>query len=325
METSQHLSNQSETFEQSSTITMGKHARKHKWSRYNNTTFYLFILPWIFGFVALTIAPMTYAMLVSFTDFAGFGNWHWIGVANYQAALRDPDTWLSLRHTLVYMIIIVPASIAGGLGLALLVNRPIRGMNIFRAVLYLPSIIPIVAGTLIWRTILNHDTGPMNAIVERLTGGHDVNWFSDTNILISIIILILWGIGGGMVISLAGLQGIPQELVEATQIDGANMWQSFRSVTLPLLSPILFFQMVLGVIGALQVLVQPILLDGSSLYNSSRNDFFYMIDVYTQFFYNYRYGYGAALLWILFAFILMVTLLVFRSSSFWVYYEVDHS
>ena len=298
-------------------------ARRRKWSRYSSRTFYLFVSPWVLGFFGLTIGPMVYALLVSFTDFSGFGSWHWVGLANYLAAFHDSDVWLSLQHTLLYMLIIVPTSIVGGLGLALLVNRPMRSIGLFRALLYLPSIVPIVAATIIWKTILNHDTGPLNAIIDFFPGGHDVNWFGDTTILASVVILVLWGIGSGMIISLAGLQGIPQELREAAQLDGASAWHSLLSVTLPLLSPVLFFEMVLGVIGALQVLVQPLLLDGTALQNSSRSDYFYMVNVYLQFFSYYRYGYGAALLWILFALIVLFTLLVFRSSSFWVYYEVE--
>ncbi len=304
-------------------------ARRRPWSRYSSTTFYLFIAPWLVGFVALTILPMVFALLVSFTNYDGISRWRWVGVSNYVELIGDPNTWFSISRTLLYVVLAVPLSIAGGLGLALLVNMRVRFVGFFRTIFYLPTVVPVVAGALTFRLLFDNDNGPVDALIA-LFHGPSILWLGDPLALLPLLLLVLWGMGGGMVLSLAGLQGIPQELKEAAIVDGASAWYSFRSVTLPLLSPILFFQVVTGVIAALQVLVQPLLLtnsnagqDSSGLAQVPRANYLYMVNVFAQFFQNERFGYGAALLWVLFACILLLTIVLFRTSSLWVYYEVD--
>ena len=302
--------------------------RPRRWQRYNNRTFYLFVSPWLIGFLVLTVGPLLYALAVSFTNFDGIsGRWHWVGLSNYVTLFHDPDTWYSLIRTVLYTGISVPLSIAGGLGLALLLNQKIRAVGFFRAIFYLPSVVPIVATTVAWKLMFDRDAGPINGVIERI-GGHGLTWLVDPYAFLVLIVLVLWGLGGGMVISLAGLQGVPSELTEAAQVDGANGWQAFRSVTLPLLTPVLFFQIVTGVIFSLQTLVQPLLLAsgvvGTNLpVDVPRGNFLYLVNVYAQFFFNERYGYGSALLWVLFAILITLTLLIFRSSALWVYYEVE--
>jgi multiple sugar transport system permease protein len=180
-----------------------------------------------------------------------------------------------------------------------------------------------------WKLIFDRDAGALNAILERV-GIPVVTWLVDPTAFYALIILVLWGLGGGMMISLAGLQGIPGELLDAAKVDGSNAWQAFRHVTLPLLSPVLFFQVVTNVIFALQTFVQPLLLAQSGVATQTipvtaipRSNLLYVVNVFQQFFGNQRFGYGAALLWVLFLVILLITLLVLRTSSFWVYYEVD--
>lgn len=300
--------------------------RTRTWKRYSSRTFYLFISPWLLGFVGLTVAPFVYAFLMSFSSYDGISIWRWVGLKNYLDILHDPDALYSMGRTVLYMVITVPLSIGIGLGLALLLNRQMRGIGIFRTIFYLPAVVPIVASAIIWRAVFDRDTGVLNAIVEFLKGP-SITWLLDPTAFYAMIIMVLWGVGGSMIISLAGLQGIPNELKEASRVDGANGWQTFRSVTLPLLSPILFFEVVLGVIGSLQTLIQPLLLVESSTVSQSylipRGNYLYMVHVYEQFLYYQRFGYGSALLWVLFVFILLITLLVFRTSLFWVYYEVD--
>jgi len=308
----------------------GQHVQRHKgWSRYNSRTFYLFVSPWLVSFLALTLLPLLYALVVSLTDFDGISpRWHWIGLANYAELLQNADTWFSLSRTLLYTLITVPISVAGGLGLALLLNQRLKAVGFFRTVFYLPSVVPVVASAIMWKLMFDRDAGAINAIIERL-GIPIVTWLVDPMVFYALIIMVLWGLGGGMIISLAGLQGIPGELQEAAVVDGANSWQTFWRITLPLLSPILFFQVITGVIYALQTLIQPLLLAQSSQSASStiaavpRSNYLYMVNVFQQFFYNQRFGYGSAMLWVLFVIILAITLLVFRSSTFWVYYEVD--
>ncbi len=296
------------------------------WTRYRGRTFYAFLSPWLFGFFGLMLLPLVYALVISFTNFAGVGHWHWLGLGNYSEALRDPDVLYSLGRTLLYTLLIVPLGVAGGLGLAVLVNGQMPAVGVFRALFYLPAIVPITAGALIWKVLFDRNTGAVNAIVEAF---HlpPVTWLSDPYAFLVMVTLVLWGIGGGMVISLAGLQGIPAELHEAAAVDGSPAVQTFFRITLPLLSPVLFFQVITGVIGALQTLVQPLLLttaNGAVAASSvPHGNELYMVNVYAQFVVNQRLGYGSALLWILFAIVLAITLLVFRSSAFWVYYEIE--
>ncbi len=310
------------------TLDTPRPTRVHRsWSRYSSRTFYLFIAPWfLLGFLGLTVLPLAYAFGVSFTNFDGMSlHWHWIGLDNYNELIGDPDTWYSLGRTLLYSAISVPFSVAGGLGLALLLNRRIRAVGLFRTIFYVPSVVPVVATAVMWKIMFDRDAGIVNALIEAV-GGSAITWLVDPTAFTVLLIMVLWGLGGGMVIFLAGLQGIPMELREAAAVDGANAVQTFRAVTLPLLTPVILFQIVTGVIAALQTLVQPLLLSAGSTGGAitvPRSNFLYMVDVYQQFFANQRFGYGAALLWVLFALILLLTLVVLRSSTWWVYYEVS--
>src|SRR5579859_51202 len=297
------------------------------WSRYSSRTFYLFVAPWVIGFMTLTALPLAYALMISFTDWDGISTrWHWVGLDNYAQLLQNADTWYSLGRTLLYTGIAVPLSIAGGLGLALLLNQRLKAVGFFRTIFYVPSIVPVVATAIMWKLIFDRDAGVLNAFLQRL-GLPALTWLVDPTAFYALIVLTLWGLGGGMVIMLAGLQGIPTELNEAAVVDGANRWQAFRSITLPMLSPVIFFQVVTGVIASLQVLVQPLLLSEtntiSQAVNVPRSNFVYMVNVYEQFFVNQRFGYGSAMLWVFFVVIMATTVLVLRSGSFWVYYEVD--
>jgi multiple sugar transport system permease protein len=301
--------------------------RRKGWSRYNPRTFYLFVSPWIIGATLFTLFPMVYAMLVSFTNFDGFSShWHWIGVANYQELLTTSDTWYSLGQTLLFGVISVVLSVTLGLGLALLLNQRLRGVGLFRTIFYVPSIVPLVASAIMWRLMFDRDAGALNAILE-FAHIPVLTWLVDPTVFYALIIMTLWGLGGGMIITLAGLQGVPIELQEAARIDGANKWEIFRFVILPQISPVLFFQVITGTIAALQTLIQPLLLAESNNNMTGTNvphgTYLYMVNVYSQFFDHQRFGFGSAMLWLLFLIILGVTLLIFRSSSFWVYYEVD--
>jgi multiple sugar transport system permease protein len=303
-------------------------ARRRSWSRYSSRTFYLFISPWlVLGFIALTVMPLAYGLGVSFTNYDGMSpRWHWIGLSNYSELFGDPDTWWSLGRTLLYMGITVPLGVIGGLALALLLNQKIRNVGFFRTIFYVPAVVPVVATAVMWKIMFDRDAGIINAIYEAL-GGSAITWLVDPTAFTALIVMVLWGLGGGMVIFLAGLQGVPTELREAAAVDGANPFQAFRAVTLPLLTPVIFFQVVTGVIYSLQTLVQPLLLAVSSGAvgpdSVPRSNYLYMVNVYAQVFSNGRLGYGAALLWVLFAVILALTLIVFRSSTLWVYYEVE--
>ncbi len=306
--------------------------RGRRWSRYSSRTFYLFVSPWIVGFILFTIIPMIYAFAVSLTNFNGIsGRWRIVGWSNYQDLFSDPDVSSSLIQTLIYMVIIVPATVALGMGLALLLNWRVRGIMLFRTIFYLPSVVPVVAAAITFKLLFDRNSGLANALFIDL-GGTALSWLLDPYAFWVLVFLVLWGVGGGMVIFLAGLQGIPQELLEAASVDGAGPVRKFVSITLPLLTPVIFFQVIIGGIGALQTLVQPLLLTaGTALGGGAgltpdptiQGTYLYMVNVYEQFFVNLRYGYGSALLWVLFAVILAITLIVVRTGALWVYYDVD--
>lgn len=300
---------------------------QRSWSRYSSKTFYLFISPWLIGFLLLTAAPLIFAFLVSLTNFDGSSpRWHWVKFANYTELLHDPDTWSSLGRTLFYTAIVVPISVAGGLGLAVLLNRRLRAVGLFRTIFFLPSVVPVVAMAIMWKLVFNRDAGLLNALSAKV-GIDAITWLVDPAAFYALIIMTLWGLGGGMVIMLAALQSVPAELEEAATVDGAGRWQVFRHVTVPTISPVIYFQVVTGVITSLQILVQPLLLaETNSISNVGKvpeSTHLYMVQVYQEFFLSNRFGYGSAMLWVFFAVILVITLVVQRSSRLWVHYQVD--
>ena len=298
------------------------------WRRYRARTFYLFALPWILGFLLLTLAPVLYAFGMSLTNYDGASPiWRFVGLRNYiEIFTGSPVLWQSLVRTLAFAPIVVPLSVAGGLFLAILVNHRIRARGVFRAIFFLPSVVPIVATAIMWRLIFNRDAGLWNGILQ-LFGGTKQTWLADPFAFYALIVMTLWGLGGGMIISLAALQDVPSELEEAARIDGAGPWRILRSITIPLISPVLYFQVVTGVIAALQILVQPLLLVESNRIVSSsmvpRSSTLYMVQVYNEYFINHRFGFGSAMLWVFFIVILALTLIIQRSSRRFVFYQVD--
>jgi multiple sugar transport system permease protein len=302
--------------------------RRHKsWSRYSNRTFYLFVSPWLLGFVLLTAAPLIYAFAMSLTNFDGSSpRWRWIGARNYVDLLQDTDAQASLARTLIYTAIAAPLSVACALGLAVLLNRRLKAVGLFRTIFFIPSVVPVVAVAIMWKLILNRDAGILNAAIEKI-GIPAITWLVDPTAFYALIILTLWGLGGGMVIMLAALQGVPPELEEAAVVDGASRWRVFRHVTVPMISPVIFFQVVTGVITAFQMIIQPLLLSEApnvgDIGKVPQSTHLYMVQVYQEFFYRNRFGYGSAMLWVFFVIILGITLLVQRSSRMWVHYEVD--
>lgn len=298
-----------------------------KWTRYPKKAFYAFVAPWAIGFVLLTAAPMVYGFLVSLTNFDGSSPlWRWVGFQNYVELFSDGDAWAALLRTVLFTIIIVPLSVAGSLGLAVVINRRLRAVGLWRTVFFLPSVVPVVAMAIMWKLVFNKDAGIVNAILG-VVGIPPVSWLIDPTAFYALIVLMLWGVGGGMIIMLAALQGVPVELEEAARVDGASRWTVFRHVTVPMISPVIFFAVITGVIGSLQILVQPLLLTSASgiaaagsVPDSNR---FYLVQVYQEFFVYNRFGYGSAMLWVFFIVILALTVALMRVSRSWIYYEVD--
>jgi multiple sugar transport system permease protein len=298
-----------------------------KWSRYPKKAFYAFVGPWIAGFALLTAAPMIYGFLVSLTNFDGSSpNYRWIGFRNYVELFSDADAWSALLRTLAFAAIVVPLSIAGSLGLATIINRRLRALGLWRTVFFLPSVVPVVAMAIMWKLVFNRDSGILNAILGTV-GIEPIAWLVNPMAFYALVILMLWGVGGGMIIMLAALQGVPVELEEAATIDGASRWSVFRHITIPMISPVLYFQVITGVIAALQILVQPLLLTPASgiagVANVPESNKLYMVQVYEEFFLSNRFGYGSAMLWVFFLIILGLTVILVRSSRSWVHYEVD--
>jgi len=298
-----------------------------KWTRYPKRTFYAFTGPWAIGFVLLTALPLVYGFLVSLTNFDGSSTrWKWVGPRNYIELLGDSDAWAALVRTLAFTVIVVPLSVAGSLGLAVIINRRLRAVGVWRTVFFLPSVVPVVAMAIMWKLVFNQDAGILNYLLG-LVGIEPIAWLVDPTVFWALVVVMLWGLGAGMVIMLAGLQGVPVELEEAATVDGAGKWAAFRYVTVPMISPIIFFQGITGVIFALQVLVQPLLLTNATGLAAAgavpKSNRFYMVEVYQQFFLNNRFGYGSAMLWVYFLIILAVTLVLLRTTRSFVYYEVD--
>nr|WP_272954854.1 sugar ABC transporter permease [Kribbella shirazensis] len=237
---------------------------------------------------------------------------------------RDPLTLSSLGKTGLFALVTVPLSILAGLLLAVMLNQPIRGRGLLRGLIYLPAVVPPVGAALTFRLIFDRDAGAANGILSGL-GGSPITWLVDPNVRYVLYALVLWGCGGAMIISLAGLQDIPRELLEAAQVDGASYWQTFTRITVPLLSPVILFQVITGVIGSLQSFA-PLLLSSGSLSGAGavpQGNYMYMIHVFAQYFSASRFGYASAMLWLLFAVILLVTLVIIKVSARTVFYTVE--
>lgn len=280
---------------------------------------YLFLLPWIIGFLVFTAGPMLTSFWLSFHK-GDFVELEYVGLENYRRLFtEDPLFWKSLQVTIVYALVSVPLGIMGSLGLAMLLNTKVKGIPLFRTLFYLPSLVPAVATAVLWQWLFNTDNGLLNQILG-VFGFVGPQWLQDEQwTLPGFIIMSLWGIGGGrMVIFLAGLQGIPDSYKEAAMLDGANPAMVFRHVTLPLLSPVVFFNVVLGIIGTFQYFTQAYVMTGGGPNNAS---LFYALNLFRNAFEYFKIGKASAMAWVLFAVLLIITAIQFGMSKRWVHYE----
>jgi multiple sugar transport system permease protein len=282
-------------------------------------TGYAFISPWLIGLLAFTLFPILMVFFLGFTRYGVFDTPQWVGLANYGRIFTDDRLFrISLLNTLYYVGISVPLHITVGFLLALGLNAKIRGVTVFRTLFYVPSIVPQVAGVLLFVWLFQPQIGLVNWMLD-LVGLRGPNWLGRPEwAKPAIIIMSLWGVGGGLIIYLAGLQSIPQHLYEAAQIDGANEWSQFWAVTVPMMTPTIFFNLVMGMINSFQVFTTAYIATGGGPMNAT---LFYMLYLYNSGFQDFKMGYASALAWILFALVLLLTLLIFRSSASWVYYE----
>jgi multiple sugar transport system permease protein len=283
---------------------------------------YLFISPWIIGFFIFTVGPMLASLYFSATEYNVIDPPEWVGLANYNRLfLNDPLFWHSLKVTLNYALMALPLGLLIGFFLAILLNQKIPGVNLWRTVYFLPSVVAGVAVTLLWIRIFNTRIGILNPFLEKVFGIKGPGWLQDPDwALPALVIMGLWGVGGSMIIYLAGLQGIPTTLYEAATLDGANTWQRFQNVTLPMMTPVIFYNLVLGMIGSFQYFTEAYVASGGEG-GPVRSTLVYNLYLYQNAFKFFDMGYASALAWILFLIVLTLTVLVFRSSDFWVFYE----
>ncbi|MCC6456250.1 MAG: sugar ABC transporter permease [Caldilineaceae bacterium] len=288
--------------------------------------FYAMISPWLIGFLLLGVIPLVVGLLASFTNYDGLNvnAFKWIGTRNYSRVFQDSEAIYAFRRTLLWSALNVPIWLALSFTLALILNQSIRARGFFRTLFYLPSIIPAVGAVWAWRLLLDPNNGVVNAIISIFRPGTAILWTTDYALQSLTMIAVWQGAGVGMVIFLAGLQGIPRELEEAAFLDGASTLQSFRFITIPLMTPVIFFQLVLAIIGSLQQFALPMLLAGGRMGSvPPRDAYFFVVHVMRQIFTFSRFGYGLALLWLLFIIVVVLTIVVFWSSRYWVHYEVE--
>jgi multiple sugar transport system permease protein len=285
--------------------------------RQETLAFYISISPWLIGFIFLTIGPMLLSLYASFTEWDLLSPPVWVGGENYLRLLDDPSFHQALKVTVVYTLVYVPFDLVGGLLLALLVRARLRGIRMFRTIFYLPTVFSGVAFVVVWMWMLNPRGGLINLFLAEL-GIQGPRWLLNPHLALgSLVLMSFWGWGRSMVIFLAGLLSIPGEIYEAAAIDGANSWKQFWRITIPLLTPTIFFNLVLSIIMTFQTFTSAfIATDGGPLDST----LFLVLYIYRQAFQFFNMGYAASLAWVLFAIILIFTLILFRSQRFWVFY-----
>jgi multiple sugar transport system permease protein len=279
----------------------------------------LFVLPWLLSLLIFTTYPVLAAFYLSLTDYNVVQPPTWVGLQNYHTMLTaDPAFWISVKNTAFYTLLAVPLGLAGSLVLALLLNLRVRGLAVYRTLVYLPALTPPVVSTIIFIGMFDPEGGPINAILQQV-GLPALGWLNDpTWAKPALIMMSLWGLGAGALIFLAGLQEIPQALLEAAAIDGAGPWLRFRHITLPLLTPVILFNLVVGVIGAFHVFT-PALVSGGTTGKPLESTLMLMVHIYRNAFRYFAMGYASALAVVLFLAVLMVTWAIFRSAQVWLY------
>ena len=283
-----------------------------------NVWFFVFISPWIIGFLIFTAGPMLASIALSFMRWELLLPPEFVGMSNWTHMFQDPLFWQALKVTTIFTIFNVPVTLTGAFLLAMLMNSRVRGITVFRTVYYLPSLVSGVAVAMLWTWLLNPKFGLINWGLS-LIGIQGPAWiYSTTWVLPSFILMNLWGVGATMVIYLAGLQGIPTSLYEAAEIDGAGWWRKLRNITIPMVSPVIFFNLIIGMINSFQVFTQAYVMTAGGPGNAS---LFYVLYLYRNAFQYLQMGYASALAWILFVIIAFFTYLVFRTSRDRVFYE----
>ncbi|MDA1388101.1 carbohydrate ABC transporter permease [Glycomyces lechevalierae] len=289
-------------------------------SRKEALYFWLFISPWLIGFVGFLLGPMIASVYISLTEWDSFTPPEWVGLQNYTEALtEDPVFWKALWNTFYYAAVSVPLGLVIGVWLANLLNKRVRGRKLFRTFIYLPTLVPLVATAMVFKMVLA-PSGPLNDLLGWF-GIDGPNWLIDESwVKPALIVLSAWGAGGATVLLLSAMNGIPRELYEAAEIDGASPWRQFWSVTFPQITPVIFFNLIMGLIGAFQIFSQVYILTAGGPNNASKTMVPLLFDEAFKF---YHFGYASAVAWLLFIVIMAFTLIAFRTSRKWVFYETE--
>jgi multiple sugar transport system permease protein len=284
-----------------------------------------FIAPWLIGLLLFQLIPIGYSLYASFTDWSLIKpKINWVGLDNYIFMFsKDLYFITSITNTLKYVLLTVIPSLVLGLGIALVLNQKIKGMNAFRTILYAPVVIPIAATSILWLNLFNFKLGPINVFLQALGVSNPPNWLANPAwFLPAVAIISLWGVGGGAIIFLAGLQNINHELYEAAEIDGANSWHKFFWITLPMVSPTLFFMLITGLVGAFEVFAPAFILGtGAGSLRIGSQYRFYMLNMYINGFTQGKLGYASALGWVYIVIVAVTIGLVYKFAEKYVYYE----
>ena len=290
---------------------------------------FIFLSPWLIGIVLFYLIPFVASFGFSLVEFnlAVPEDTNFVGLSNWRRALfNDPNIYESFGVTFLFAAISLPIGMAFALLLALLMNaKSVRGKAFFRTMFFMPTMVPLVAAVLIWGGVLNEQTGWVNLLLENVLGINAVGvsglrWLADPSLIYFTLTFIgLWGVGNTMMITLAGLQGVPTEMYEAAEIDGAGYWRQLISITIPMISPVIFHNLVLGVIGLMQYFLVPFVLNGGSGFPDGTTNFV-GIYFYNQAFSFFNMGYGATIAWLIFLVSLLLTVVLFGSARYWVYY-----
>ncbi|CAM3351704.1 ABC transmembrane type-1 domain-containing protein [Deinococcus saxicola] len=284
---------------------------------------YLFIMPWLIGFLVFVAGPMLFSLYASFTNYDVTSTMRWVGFDNYVRLFTDDKLfWTSLYNTGFYVLFAVPLGIITGLLIAVLLNQKVPGQKIFRTIFFLPKVLTGVAVLLLWLWVFNPDFGPINVFLRAIGVENPPLWFSDpTWAKPALVIMSVWGAAGGYIIYLASLQGIPRHLYEAAMLDGASPARQFLSITVPMMSPTIFFKLITGISGAFQFWEAALIVSEGGRGGPSYSTLFYGLYMWQKAFNDYQMGYASAMAWVLLIIILLITALQFYGSRRWVYYE----
>lgn len=290
---------------------------------------WFFVLPAVLGLILFQLGPVIASLYLSFTNYDIVSTPRWIGLANYERLFTEDRLYMkSLGITAYYSLLAIPSSLVVAYLVAMLMNMKVRGISIYRTLWYLPSLVPATVNGVLWLWLLNRDFGPVNYFL-RLGGLPAPAWLSDPSWTVPSLALVhLWGLGNSVLIFLAGLQGVPQHLYEAAEVDGATWWHKFWNVTIPMTSSIIFFNLVMGIIQSFQVfslvymLYTPPATEAGTA-GPENAALVYVIYLYRNAFQNFRNGYASAMAWVLLLIIVALTLIVFRTQGRWVYYEAS--